>query len=71
MKEKLFVTPEFVTPMEIKEIRKQLELTQKEFAALIHTSKSTIERWEAGRETINGPIVTLLQLLERHPEYVE
>lgn len=71
MKQKLFVIPEFVTAADIKEIRRQLGLTQKEFAALIHTSQSTIERWEMGSENIKGPIVTLLQLLERHPEYVE
>ena len=32
MKERLFITPEYTTAKEIKKIRKELHLTQKEFA---------------------------------------
>ena len=37
MKERLFITPEYTTAKEIKKIRKELHLTQKEFAEMIKT----------------------------------
>lgn len=70
-KEKLFITPEYTTAEEIKRVRTQLKLTQKEFASLINCSKPTIERWERSKENINGPIVLLLRMLEAYPEFTE
>ena len=69
MKEKLFITPEYTTAGEIKELRKKLHLTQKEFAELINCSKPTVERWERSEEVIRGPIVLLLKMLQKYPEY--
>lgn len=71
MKEKLFVTPEYVMAAEIKNIRKQLGLTQKEFALLINCSKPTVERWETSEEPIKGPICFLVEILKKYPEYAE
>lgn len=71
MKEKKFITPEYVTAREIKNVRKKLGLTQKDFAILINTSKPTVERWERSEEPITGPICLLLEMLKRHPDYVE
>ena len=51
MKTRRFAVNEYVTSKEIKDVRKKLGLTQKEFAQLIGISKPTVERWE--RE--NGP----------------
>ncbi|MDY5985343.1 MAG: helix-turn-helix domain-containing protein, partial [Lachnoclostridium sp.] len=48
MKKKRFVLPEYVTAEDIKNVRKKLGLTQKNFAELIGCSKSTVERWESG-----------------------
>ncbi len=70
MKEKLFVIPEYVTAKEIKKVRNDLGLTQKEFAKLIRCSKSTVERWEMSEEPIGGVITLLVKMLERYPEYV-
>lgn len=70
MKVKQFAVADFATAGELKEIRKKLNLTQKEFAALIGSSKSTIERWERSDEEIHGPIVLLLKYLELYPDYV-
>ena len=70
MKKKLFVTPEYTTGEEIKEVRKQLGLTQKEFAQLIGCSKPTIERWERSVDTITGPVCLLLKMLKKYPDYV-
>ena len=60
---KEFVTPKSITGKDIKEIRKRLELTQKEFAGLINVSVPTIERWEVSEKEITGPITLLLLLL--------
>lgn len=65
----IFITPEGITPEQLKKKRKALGLTQKEFAELIGMSKPTIERWEASDKIITGPVVQLLQLLT--PDYIE
>ena len=62
MKERLFITPEYTTAKEIKRIRKELHLTQKEFAEFINCSKPTVERWERSEEVIRGPIVPFLRM---------
>ena len=69
MRERLFITPEYTTAKEIKQIRKGLHLTQKEFAEFINCSKPTVERWERSEEVIRGPIVPLLKMLQKYPEY--
>ena len=71
MQEKMFVTPEYITAKEIKAVRGQLGLTQKEFAQLIGCSKPTVERWERSEEAITGPICLLIKMLEKYPDYVE
>lgn len=60
---KQFITPNFITGKMIKNVRNQLDLTQKEFAGLINTSVSTIERWETSEKEITGPIALLILLL--------
>ena len=69
MKEKIFAIPEYTTAEDIKDLRKRLKLTQKEFAELICCGKSTVERWETSKEVIKGPVVLLLQMLEQYPDY--
>ena len=71
MTERLFLTPEYTTAKEIKHVREKLGLTQKEFARLICSSKPTVERWERSAEPITGPIVLLVKMLEKYPEYAE
>ena len=69
MKEKIFAIPEYTTAEDIKDLRKRLKLTQKEFAELICCGKSTVERWETSKEVIKGTVVLLLQMLEQYPDY--
>lgn len=71
MGEARYITPEYTTADEIKAIRKMLGLTQKEFAQLICSSKASVERWERSEGTITGPVVLLLKMLERYPQYVK
>ena len=65
-----YAAPPYATASDLKRVRRLLGLTQKEFAALVGVSKPTIERWEAGSDKIHGPVVLLLQMLERDPEYI-
>ncbi|MCR5754615.1 MAG: type II toxin-antitoxin system MqsA family antitoxin [Acetatifactor sp.] len=55
----------------IKDVRKKLGLTQKEFAELIGCSKPTVERWEISDRKIKGLIAFVVAMLERHPEFLE
>ena len=69
MDNKIFITPEYTTAKEIKNVRAKLGLTQKEFAMLINCSKITVERWETTEGNITGPICLLLKMLDKYPEY--
>lgn len=71
MQKELFAVKAYVTAGEIKQIRKKLGLTQKEFAQLIGSSKPTIERWETSSGKITGPLVLLIRMLNKDPDYVE
>ena len=70
MEMKMFITPEYTTAKDMKRVRTQLGLTQKEFAVLVNSSKPTIERWERSNDRITGPIVLLLKMLEDNPNYI-
>ena len=56
---------------DLKILRKQLDLTQAEFANLVNISVKTVERWETSDKPITGPVVTLVGLLMRHPHLGE
>ncbi len=62
---KEYVIPASVEGSAIKEIRNQLGMTQKEFAAFVGCSKPTVERWESGNKPVTGPIVSLIEILKR------
>lgn len=50
----------------IKAVRKEMGVSQKEFANKLHVSFSTVNRWENGHVTPNRlAIVTLVELCER------
>ncbi len=70
MREKKFVISDYTTAEEIKKVRKSLGLTQREFAVLLNVSKPTVERWERSNEPINGPIVLLLDMISKNPDYI-
>lgn len=66
-----YAIPEYVLAEDIKRVRDNLNMTQKEFALFINASKRTIERWESSTEKINGPIVLLLNMIENNLDYIE
>lgn len=55
---------------DVKEIRTQFELSQREFAALIGISVATLRNWEQGRRRPEGPARVLLQVAAKYPEAV-
>lgn len=50
------------------EIRGRMELTQKEFAALLGVSVRTLQGWEQGRRRPRGPSKRLLRVASERPD---
>jgi len=59
-----------VRPTSIKELRKQLELSQPKFAALLRIDVGTLRNWEQGIRQPTGPAKALLTAIARDPEHV-
>lgn len=57
-----------ISPNEIVYIREKFNMSRGVFANLLHTSPRTLENWEQGRSAPNGQAITLLKLVQRHPE---
>jgi putative transcriptional regulator len=55
---------------DVKQIREGYHLSQSEFAALLGVSIKTLQNWEQGRRTPQGPARVLLQVAARHPQAV-
>ena len=68
MEKRIFAVAEEFSGQDIKCIRKKLRITQKEFANLVNVSVTTVERWESGKKSITGPVVTLGKLLKEKKE---
>lgn len=54
------------TKDDIKNIRKSLNVSQKVFADIIGVSKKTIEAWESGRNSPNGPAQRVLEIISKN-----
>ena len=59
-----------VAPMDVKAIRRRLEMSQSEFACLIGVSVATLQNWEQGRRRPEGPARALLKVAEANPAAV-
>lgn len=59
------------TPVDVKALRKRLNLNQLEFAARFGLSVGTLRDWEQGRSQPDRPAQTLLRVIEREPEAVQ
>ena len=71
MKGKDSITTKTITKEAIKDLRKSLGLTQRQFAEFVNVSTPTVERWESGEKEIHGPITLLREILLRHPACLE
>jgi len=57
--------------VDVRAIRRKLELTQVAFAARFGFSPRTVQQWEQGRRTPEGHARILLRIIERRPEVVD
>jgi putative transcriptional regulator len=66
--------PEPFTPLRPKEIaaiRRQLNVSQSVFAALLNVPKVTAISWEKGRRKPTGAALRLLDLIRKNPEILQ
>ncbi len=55
---------------DVQQIRANYRLSQNEFARLLGISLGTLQNWEQGRRTPQGPARVLLQVAAKHPDAV-
>ena len=51
--------------------RKSVNLTQRQFAALLNVSIDAVQDWEQGRRSPRGAARTLLKIAQNHPDILE
>ena len=61
-------TTELSEPSPPQVIRSKLKMSQSAFAGLLGVSMRTLQDWEQGRRTPQGPAVALLRIAEQRPE---
>lgn len=59
-----------VAAPDVRRIREAHHLSQAEFAVLLGISVDTLQNWEQGRRTPQGPARILLQVVAKHPDAV-
>ncbi len=59
-----------IKPPEIKTVRDKLNVSQNDFALMIGVSVRTLQNWEQGRRTPEGPAKALLRIASRNPSAV-
>lgn len=65
------ITTVQVPMTDVRAVRRQLGLSQSEFAAKFGFQPATLKNWEQGRTRPDGPARVLLTVIARHPEAVE
>jgi len=58
------------TPLDVKNIRAKIGMTQNEFALAFGISVSTLRHWERGDRTPHGPALVLLNVVAKEPQAV-
>ena len=56
---------------DVRMVREMLNMSRREFSEFVHCSLRTVENWEGKTEPITGPVVPLLELLFRRPEWAK
>lgn len=56
--------------IDVKMVRKNLGMTQRDFALSLGTSLATLRHWERGDRKPVGPALVLLNLVEKDPKTV-
>ena len=57
-------------PVDVKNIRSKIGMTQNEFASAFGISVSTLRHWERGDRTPHGPALVLLNVVAKEPTAV-
>jgi putative transcriptional regulator len=58
------------SPVDVKNIRAQVGMSQNEFASAFGISISTLRHWERGDRTPHGPALVLLNVVAKEPKAV-
>jgi putative transcriptional regulator len=58
------------TPLDPREVRERVKLTQAQMAPLMGMSLSGYRKWEQGQRRISGPAAALLKVIEKEPDAV-
>jgi putative transcriptional regulator len=61
----------YVPEVDVREVRKKMELSQAQFATKFGFPPATLRNWEQGRSRPDAPTRVLLAVLAKHPEAVE
>jgi DNA-binding transcriptional regulator YiaG len=64
----LLQSNKWLSPREIREVRKLYRLTQVNFAKLLHISYHTYKNWEIGHRLPSSPAMALLYIARDHQE---
>lgn len=58
------------SPLDVKNIRANMSMSQTEFASAFGISVSTLRHWERGDRTPQGPALVLLNIVQKEPQVV-
>ncbi len=58
------------TPVDVKNIRANIDMSQNEFASAFGISVSTLRHWERGDRKPHGPALVLLNVVSKEPKAV-
>ena len=58
------------SPLDVKNIRTNVGMTQSEFASAFGISVSTLRHWERGDRKPHGPALVLLNVVKKEPKAV-
>jgi len=58
------------SPIDVKNIRAKMDMSQTEFASAFGISVSTLRHWERGDRVPHGPALVLLNVLKKEPQVV-
>lgn len=59
-----------ISPIDVKNIRADVGMSQTEFASAFGISVNTLRHWERGDRHPNGPALVLLNVLSKEPDTV-
>jgi putative transcriptional regulator len=65
-----FAAPIESGPLEVRDLRRRVQLTQQEFAARLGVPVETIRNWEQGKRAPRGPARALLAVIAHAPDTV-